>query len=49
MGKQLELDMATGQTYVSTGHLPEPELIIAFFVGQRTSGAWHLFDNLSLR
>lgn len=27
--------------------LPEPELIIAFFVGQRTSGAWHLFDNLS--
>lgn len=27
MGKQLELDMATGQTYVSTGHLPEAELV----------------------
>ena len=28
MGKQLEMDSATGQSYVSTGHLPEPELIV---------------------
>ena len=28
MGKQLEGDSVTSQSYVSTGHLPEPELIV---------------------